>query len=79
VFDVVDMNVKVGSFCQTKKHRVTTFKEKKLASEQKNPVDEIHCARNTHRDQIHKQSWSTNVKRTDPFVELEAGKRRILK
>jgi hypothetical protein len=56
------------------------FKEKELASEnKKNPVDEIHCARNTHREQIHKQSWSTNVKRSDQFVDLEAGKTIILK
>lgn len=54
------------------------FKEKKLASK-KNPVDEIDFERSTHRDQIHKQSWSTNVKRTDQFVDLEAGKMIILK
>jgi len=56
------------------------FKEKKLASEKKKiPVDEIHCALSTHRDQIHTQSCSTYVKRTDQFVDLGEEKAIILK
>jgi Zn ribbon nucleic-acid-binding protein len=78
MFDAVDMNVKVDSFTkQTTQTDDVQGEENGFWKE--NLVDETHCARSTHGDQIHQQSPSTNVKRTDQYVELEAGKMVILK